>query len=106
MAGAVAIDKRRFTCMVSCMATKTISLEMDAYERLKQAKRGKESFSAVVRRARFDAPESTGAAILAETEAIYGSGKGATARVIDYWDKAETMDAGTKRVSPSEWSDV
>lgn len=33
------------------MAIKTISLELDAYERLKRAKRGKESFSSVVRRA-------------------------------------------------------
>ena len=51
--------------MSSCMAIKTISLEIDAYERLKRAKRGKESFSAVVRRAHFDAPESSGSAILA-----------------------------------------
>lgn len=106
MVGRIEIDRMYSSCMYPCMATKTISLELDAYERLKQAKRGKESFSAVVRRARFDAPESTGAAILAETEAIYASGKGATARVIDYWNKAEAMDAGTERVSPSEWSEV
>ena len=37
------------------MATKTISLEIDAYEKLRQAKRGdRESFSSVVRRARWD----------------------------------------------------
>ena len=40
------------------MAIKTNTLELDAYERLKRATRGKESFSAVVRRAHFDAPES------------------------------------------------
>ena len=35
-----------------CMAIKTISLEMDAYEKLSRAKRGpRESFSNVVRRA-------------------------------------------------------
>lgn len=39
----------------SCMATKTITLELDAYEKLKRAKRGpRESFSSVVRRGRFD----------------------------------------------------
>jgi hypothetical protein len=37
------------------MATKTISLEMDAYERLRSAKRNeRESFSSVVRRAHWN----------------------------------------------------
>ncbi|MEM7144189.1 MAG: antitoxin VapB family protein [Verrucomicrobiota bacterium] len=37
------------------MATKTISLELDAYERLRRAKRSpRESFSEVVRRAQWD----------------------------------------------------
>lgn len=36
------------------MATKAITLELDAYEKLKRHKRGRESFSAVVRRARWD----------------------------------------------------
>ena len=86
------------------MAFKTISLELDAYERLKSAKRGKESFSAVVRRARFDAPDSTGAAILAETQALYSDGKAAPKKVIDYWADAEISDSEKTRVSESEWS--
>jgi hypothetical protein len=44
------------------MATKTISLELDAYERLRSSKRTpKESFSAVVRRAEWhDLPPTAG----------------------------------------------
>jgi len=44
----------------SCMAIKTISLELDAYEKLKAAKRAGESFSQVVRRARFGNEPLTG----------------------------------------------
>ena len=49
---------------VSCMATKTISLEIDAYERLRAAKKAGESFSAVVRRAVFPEEPPTGASLL------------------------------------------
>ncbi len=48
-----------------CMATKTISLELDAYEKLKQAKRSdRESFSSVVRRARFPHETKTAEQVL------------------------------------------
>lgn len=41
------------------MATRTITLELDAYEKLRQVKRGGESFTEVVRRAVWvDAPAS------------------------------------------------
>ena len=41
------------SCMIRALATKTISLEIDAYERLKAAKGPGDSFSDVVRRATF-----------------------------------------------------
>jgi hypothetical protein len=48
------------------MATKSISLELDAYEKLRRAKRSeRESFSEVVRRARWDDEASTGSSVIA-----------------------------------------
>lgn len=50
-----------------CMATKTISLEIDAYDRLKHFKRTpRESFSQVVRRAVWSDSPPTAADILAD----------------------------------------
>lgn len=46
------------------MATKTITLDVDAYEHLKAAKRKGESFSSVVRRAVFPANPPTGRELL------------------------------------------
>ena len=47
------------------MATKTISLELDAYEKLRRAKLSeRESFSEVVRRARWEGEASTGPQVL------------------------------------------
>lgn len=85
------------------MAIKTISLELDAYERLKRAKRGKESFSAVVRRARFDAQQSTGAAILAETQALYNARKGVPLKTLNYWAQAEAEESAKPRISETKW---
>ena len=56
---------RNISCMNPCMATKTISLELDAYERLRRAKREGESFSGVVRRAKFGPADARGSSILA-----------------------------------------
>ena len=54
------------------MATKTITLELDAYEKLRRAKRSeRESFSEVVRRARWDEAASTGASILAQLAELH-----------------------------------
>ena len=84
------------------MAIKTISLELDAYEKLRQAKRGKESFSDVVRRAHFEPEESTGAYILKETLAMYKAGNGVTKSTVDYWD---TLEEEAPRISDSPWDE-
>ena len=48
------------------MTTKTISVDLDAYDRLRRARiRPDEPFSQVIKRARWDAPSATGAALLA-----------------------------------------
>ena len=88
------------------MAIKTISLELDAYEKLRRAKRGKESFSAVVRRARFDPRENTGESILKELKAAYGAkGKPVSKKALDYWDKTEKENRFHQRISPSKWDE-
>lgn len=47
----------------SCVPTKTITLEIDAYEKLRIAKRGGESFTEVVRRAVIPDEAPTGKAL-------------------------------------------
>jgi hypothetical protein len=46
------------------MATKTITLEIDAYEKLRAAKKAGESFSEVVRRCAFNDDPLTGEELL------------------------------------------
>ena len=74
------------------MATKTISLELDAYEKLRRAKRGGESFSAVVRRARFEETGESSAIPVEEASAGYGVGAGSPEIVPDYWNRIDEKD--------------
>lgn len=80
------------------MATKTISLEMDAYERLRRAKREGESFSGVVRRARFGPPDARGSSILAALDElpVHASDETAARR----W---EDSGMANRPASPSAW---
>ena len=80
------------------MATKTISLELDAYEKLRRAKRAGESFSGVVRRARFGPADARGASILEalDGEVVREEDRKAAA----YWEDGE---GSTRTVTPSPW---
>ena len=88
------------------MSTKTISLELDAYEKLKSAKQGSESFSQVVRRARFYPEESTGASIIRELTSLYEAGDGVTKSTIGEWDILEKEKKKSSRISSSHWEDA
>ena len=80
------------------MATKTISLELDAYEKLKAAKRPGESFSATVRRARFGPSDSTGRTVLTLLRDL--SIQPADREAAEYWT-ATAAEART--ISPARW---
>ena len=73
----------------SCMATKTITLEIDAYDKLKSAKKAGESFSEVVRKAIFPESAPTGTGLLA----YYRSGgSGLSEQALDFLDQAAKHD--------------
>ena len=60
-----------------CMATKTISIELDAYELLAREKRGShDSFSRVIRRLFAERPALTAGELLTAMEPFAGKGAG------------------------------
>jgi len=71
------------------MATKTISLEIDAYEKLRSSKKPGESFSAVVRRAQFPDAAPTGADLLAW---MRNGGSGVSMAYLDEVEDAKLND--------------
>jgi len=72
------------------MPSKTISLEVDAYNRLKSTRRVGESFSEVVRRITLPSAKATGAELLAEMKAgTFGKGVN--------WTAVESAVAGRSR---------
>ena len=79
-------------------ATKTISLELDAYEKLRRSKAEGESFSAVVRRARFDPADALGSTIINALAnlAVRESDKKAALN----WEKTDLPE---RKSSPSPW---
>lgn len=79
------------------MATKTITLELDAYERLRASKRPGESFSEVVRRAVFPDSPPTGGDLLAYFRA---GGSGVSEAYLEAVEKAAQND----RPPDNPWS--
>lgn len=73
----------------SCMATKTISLELDAYDKLRDAKLPGESFSAVVRRLQVATPAPSGGDLLKRFEA---GGSGVDETYLDAVEAATAQD--------------
>jgi hypothetical protein len=71
------------------MATKTITLELDAYEKLRLSKRPGESFTEVVRRARFEENPATGASL---RQYFREGGSGVGEDYLDAVDAAEKSD--------------
>jgi hypothetical protein len=73
------------------MATKTISVDLEAYERLRGARqRPDESFSQVIKRARWDEATSTARALLAAAE---GAAPILSKRAIDRLERSQAADA-------------
>ena len=72
------------------MPSKTISLEVDAYNRLKATRRAGESFSEVVRRITLPPAKATAADLLKEVKS------GAFGRDVD-WTSVKRAVAGRRR---------
>jgi len=84
------------------MATKTISLELDAYERLRKARRTpSESFSSVVRRAIFPGTPCTAGEVLEVARRRIAEGKSLLPA-----ESLDRLEAAQKnpRFSESHWT--
>jgi predicted CopG family antitoxin len=76
-----------------CMATKTISIEIDAYELLvRERKDPKESFSRVIRRVLSERPALTAGDLLDAMKAFEGRGAGPIrAHSLSFWPRFASL---------------
>jgi len=82
------------------MATKTISVDLEAYERLRRAKSSaKESFSQVIKRAVWVPERGTAGQMLALARSAEGS---LSDEVLDELDRMQKNDG----VAPNHWADA
>ena len=79
------------------MPTKTITLELDAYEKLRSAKRGGESFTEVVRRAVLTEAPVTGTAL---RNYFKNGGSGISEKYLDTIEEAAKID----RIPDNPWA--
>lgn len=95
------IDARNFFMHDTCMATKTISIELDAYECLVRARRDpKESFSNVVRRAHWDDAPPMAGDILSRLDSLAEANPG----ILLDTEALDRIDARVRSTRPtSRW---
>ena len=86
----VLLDSHHFLCMHTRMATKTISVDLEAYERMNRARlHPRESFSQVIRRAVWLEGRKSGSRLLK----LMKSTEPATEKEIARMDEAQSADS-------------
>jgi len=84
------------------MATKTISVDLEAYQRLRRAKSSpRESFSQVIKRAIWQPKQGTAGQLLESIRAA-GTAVGPAEETLDQLDRLQESDAPT----PDRWADA
>lgn len=90
------LNWERFLCIGLCMATKTLSVDEEAYRKLAAARRHpKESFSQVIKRAVWNAGKPSCGGLLARTKGLPPMSE----KALDRLDHAQSKDLPPK----SKW---